>query len=88
MRSPIMYDTGTPEGFIEAVEGALNKRQRIKVTYPDGWSESGYIGWSTGSQKAMLLAYNSRSMGGGSIRTDQVVKVETTRGKQVLWEKK
>lgn len=83
-----MYDSETPEDLIAVIERALNLHQRIKVTYPEGHSESGYVTWSVGPRvKAMLLAHNSRSLGGNSVHTARVVKVETTRGKRVLWEK-
>lgn len=45
----------------------------------------GYIGRSTGSQKIPLEIVNSRSMGGGAILDNCIVRIEEAKGKFLLY---
>jgi hypothetical protein len=88
------YDTTTPDKVIEVLETARQNRTRIKVDYGhnDGqsWGEvndiTGYVGRSTGTAKIPLLVHNTRSMGGGALLTHCIVKIETSKGKRVLYQ--
>jgi len=93
------YKIGTPEGVIEVLKRARNDDTRIKLTYGDiktgkNWNEEndiiGYVGRSTGPIRIPILVYNKRSMGGGSILTDCIIKIEHANKKNgdILWELK
>jgi hypothetical protein len=47
--------------------------------------DEGYIGRTTGTQKIPIAVYNERSMGGGAISTDCIVRIETCKGKRVQY---
>lgn len=79
------YSEGTPERVIQVLERFMGDRRRLRLYYGDprtgrDWREShdieGHIGRSTGSIKVPILVANRRSMGGGSILTANIVKIE------------
>lgn len=89
------YQDGTPPVVIELLEAARASRTRIRVAYgnpEDGqdWGETydttGYVGRSCGPIKVPLLVHNRRSMGGGSISTAKVIRIETTQGRRLLYQ--
>lgn len=91
----IFYHAQTNQSVIDALESSRNKRQRIIVDYGDtetgkSWNEqfdiTGYIGNSTGRIKIPLLIHNSRSMGGGALLDDCIIKISTSTGKRVLYQ--
>ena len=91
----ISYSENTIDEVVRILETAKKNRARIRLTYGNpetglDWGEEndieGYVGYSTGAVKIPLLVYNARSMGGGGILTDCIVKIETARGKAVLYQ--
>lgn len=72
----------------------LGTQTRIKINFGDpktgiDWLEeydtTGYIGKSTGTKPILLLVHNKRSMGGGAISTDNILKITETKSKKVLY---
>lgn len=49
------------------------------------FQSTGYIGRSTGTSKIPLMVHNSRSMGGGAILTDCIVRIRLAKGGRVLY---
>lgn len=89
------YHAETRDKVIEILESARIDRERIRVYFGDtqtgkDWGEvndvTGYVGRSTGPIKIPLLVHNSRSMGGGALLDHCIVKIETTKGKRVLYQ--
>lgn len=81
------YAENTPQGVISALEAARHDKRRIRIFYGDvvtgqSWLDrydiEGTVGRSTGTNKVPLLIHNSRSMGGGVISTDVVLRIQTT----------
>jgi hypothetical protein len=55
--------------------------------YGDVYDVSGTVGRSTGTQKIPLLIHNSRSLGGGAILDNCIVKITESSGtKKVLYQ--
>lgn len=84
------YHPETPAQVKTIIESLLaNRHVRIRVWYgsPSGhaWNEeydvTGYIGRSTGTQPIPLLVNNARSMGGDSLSTHCIVRIDTTAGR-------
>ncbi|HRZ18703.1 MAG TPA: hypothetical protein P5136_01485 [Methanofastidiosum sp.] len=48
--------------------------------------ETGYIGRSTGPIKIPLVIYNARSHGGPALLDNCIVKIERSKGKEIVWE--
>jgi hypothetical protein len=78
------YYENTPDKVVNTLENARKYNERIRVFYGDretgrDWKEEydiiGYIGRSIGRIKIPLLIANSRSMGGGGILCDCIVKI-------------
>ena len=91
----ISYSKNTTDEVIKILEIAKKNKARIRLTYGNpetglDWGEEhdieGYVGCSMGPMKIPLLVYNARSMGGGGILTDCIVKIEAARGKAVLYQ--
>lgn len=85
----------TPDGLCRLLETLRQTGERVKIYYGDPgtgklWLEEhetrGYIGRSTGRIKIPLLIYNSRSMGGGALLSDRILRIETTKGARVLYQ--
>ena len=82
------YSINTPIPVIEILEKARQNRTRIRIWYgKDGqcWNEEfdtiGTVGRSTGHFKVPLLIKNSRSMGGGAILDDCIVRIDVNYGR-------
>lgn len=76
-----------------ALERAYARRDRddgrVRIWYGDpetgrAWQEEydvlGYVGRSTGTQKVPLLIFSRRSIGGGAILTEEIVRIDWTDG--------
>lgn len=89
------YSKDTSDKVIEVLERARANRTRITLDYGDvvtgkSWEEcydiTGYVGRSTGSIKIPILVFNTRSMGGGSILDNRIIKItESKYGGRVLY---
>jgi hypothetical protein len=82
----------TPDRVCQILESASNTRQRLRIFYgADGkvWNEEydilGCIGRSTGSIKIPLMIKNSRSLGGGGVLDDCIVRIQDVATKRVLY---
>lgn len=78
------YHADTDDKVIQWLETSRERKQRIRIFYgKDGkaWNEEfdiiGHVGRSTGAIKIPLLIHNSRSMGGGAILDDRIVRIDT-----------
>lgn len=89
------YPVNTPDEIILICENARKKGIRLRFDFGDretgrSWNEvndiTGYIGRSTGSYKIPILVFNRRSLGGGSLLTDCVVKISLSSGGRVLYQ--
>lgn len=88
------YYGNTSDKVIEVLENCRINNTRVQFFYGDvltgrDWNEEhdtmGYIGRSTGSIKIPLLIQTSRSIGGGSILTDCIIKIRETKTKKILY---
>lgn len=86
------YRVGTPVDVIHILERARRNDTIVRVFYGDvetgrDWTEEydtiGRVGRSMGPIKIPLLIANARSMGGGSILTDCIVRI--TIGKRDVY---
>lgn len=77
------------------LEEVRQDNTRIVLDYGDvktgqSWGECfdivGRIGRSNGSVKIPILLYNKRSMGGGAILDNCIVKIMTSKGKRILYQ--
>ena len=91
------YHRETPDDLVEVLENLRNKGTRIRIYFGSqdtglDWEEQydvfGRIGRSTGRIKIPLLVSNSRSLGGGALLDDSIVKVEhaNKRDGGVIWQ--
>lgn len=88
------YHPDTNDLVIEVLERAKQNRTRLMLDYGhengQSWGEiydiTGYVGRSTGTQKIPLLVHNKRSLGGGAILSQCIVKISESRGKKVLYQ--
>jgi hypothetical protein len=88
------YDTNTKAEIVDILERCRVLRTRIRFRYGDDdgqdWGDTcdmeGYIGRSCGRIKCPLVIHNSRCLGGPAILTARIVRIETTRGKQLLYQ--
>jgi len=78
------YHDETKPDVIKWLETSRERKQRIRIWYGkngqcwnDEYDTIGYVGRSTGNQKIPLLIHNSRSMGGGAILDDCIVRIDT-----------
>ena len=92
------YHDDTPPAVIRILEANRQDRraERIIMEYGDtttgkswgkyGNCDEGYIGRSTGTIKIPLAIHNKRSLGGGGILDNRIIRITTARGKRVLYE--
>lgn len=93
---PIAYKRETQQPVIDVLERCRKNRTRIIVDYGDtktgrSWNEEfntkGYVGLSRGFQARFpILVYNSRSLGGGSLLDDCIIKITETKTGKVLYQ--
>ena len=78
------YNKDTRKKVIDILENAIDTRKRVRVFYGDtkngrDWLEEygtiGRIGRSCGENKIPILIANSRSLGGGALLDDCIVKI-------------
>src|SRR6266581_9522006 len=78
------YHENTSDRIIEVLEDCRNRNTRIQLFYGDintgtDWNEEfgtiGYVGRSMGPVKVPILVYNNKSIGGGAILTDCILKI-------------
>lgn len=84
------FDFGTPPKVqrilleLWRTRDGLRRPRRVRLFYGDpetgkDWNEenetTGYIGRSTGEKPILLLVHNARSLGGGAVRSANVVKI-------------
>lgn len=90
------YREGTPSRVIHILEHCRASGMRIRVAYGDengqDWGEVcdvvGYVGRSCGPCKVPLLVYNRRSLGGPAMTENRIVRIETTKGRRLLYQHK
>ena len=91
------YHVDTPDRLVDILEGLRRRRSRVRVYLGDrktgrDWEESsdvfGIIGRSTGRIKIPILVNNVRSLGGGALLDDCIVKLEYANRKDggVIWQ--
>ena len=86
------YNINTPDAVIQILENSREKRKRIKIHYGDqdgkDWNEiydtCGYIGRSTGVTKIPILIKTARSLGGGAVLDNKIIKI--TANKRILYQ--
>src|ERR1051326_4784180 len=86
------YHEETPDVIVRILENAREERKRLTIHYGDvktgdSWGDviSCYVGRSGGNIQIPLEVSNSRSMGGGAMLDDCIVKIETSKGKVELY---
>lgn len=89
------YHADTPDKVINILEESRKNKTRLILDYGDrttgqSWGErydiKGHIGRSTGEVKIPLLIYNARSMGGGGVLDNSIVKISAAKGGRVLYQ--
>jgi len=93
---PIAYNAKTSTKVIEVLERCRKNRIRVKLNYGNiqtgkSWNEEndtiGYISMSKGyNARFPILVYNQRSFGGGSLMDDNILKIQESKGKRVLYQ--
>lgn len=88
------FDFGTDVKVARILEQSRLTGQRIRIFYGDtetgrDWLEEydviGKVGRSTGTFKIPLLINNSRSLGGGSISTNRILRIIDVKTKRELY---
>lgn len=87
------YDKKTTDEVIQVLRTYQGDETRLVFWYGDtetgrAWGDkaTGRLGRSSGPHKVPLVIHNSRSMGGGHMLDQCIVKIETARGKRVLYQ--
>ena len=93
---PLAYPIETPDRLVEVLERCRKNRTRVKVNLGNietgkSWNEehdtTGYVSMSKGSEARFpILVHNASSMGGGSLMTDNILKVSESKGGRVLYQ--
>jgi hypothetical protein len=87
------YADAPPE-VIAILERCRADGTRIRVAYGtadcqdtgEWWGTVGYVSRSMGPMKIPLLVFNKRAIGGHAITTGRVVRIETTKGRRLLYQ--
>lgn len=87
------YTSDTPDTLIKVLESSRASGERITITYGNihtgkAWTdkpESGTIGRTTGNSRIPILIKTKRSLGGGAILTNSIIKITAAKG-QVLYQ--
>ncbi len=92
----LWFSTETEQEVRETIVRLYLSKKRVRFhwgdtktgrDYGDVYDVSGTVGRSTGTQKIPLLIHNRRSMGGGAILDNCIVKItESSGAKKVLYE--
>jgi hypothetical protein len=89
------FHKDTPAELARILSGLIHTDTRVRVFLGDyntgrEWGEEfetvGYIGRSTGTRPIALLVHNKRSLGGGALLDDHILKLVETRARRVLWQ--
>ena len=81
------YHEHTHPRVIQVLEDLMRSRDRVRIYYGDqfppyrewgGMPERGRISRSMGPEKIPLIINNSRSMGGGGILTNSIIRIEAS----------
>lgn len=90
------FNIDTPKEVVNFILNNQGKREkRFVFDFGDiktgrSWNEehytAGYIGRSTGNVKIPLLIHNKRSLGGGALLDDCIIKISESKGKRVLYQ--
>lgn len=89
------FDEKTNDVVQRVITSAYHSKQRMRIVLGDvktgeDWLEEheiiGTLGRSTGTIKKPLLINNSRSMSGGAILTNCILKIVDVKTKRVLYE--
>lgn len=89
------YHADTPQSVIDAIAPLINTHTRVKIYFGDPqtgrdyceeFDITGTIGRTIGPIHMPILLNNSRSMGGGIISTNIIVKIKETRTGRVLYQ--
>jgi hypothetical protein len=72
-------------GFTEQHEDVLSGKAVLGRDWLDEFECEGTVGRSMGPQRVPLLINNARSMGGGVVSTDCIVRIIDTKTKRVLY---
>ena len=89
------YSEKTTDEAVRLLERIRREGTRVRFHWGDvgtglDWGDeydvAGTIGRSMGPVKIPILVHSRRSMGGGGILTDCVVKVVESKGKRVIWQ--
>ena len=94
-RNGTSYNVKTADSMVGLLEAIRLEHARVRFHWGDtttgqDWGDvydvCGTISRSTGPIKIPILIHNRRSLGGGAILDHCIVKITTTRGKQVLYQ--
>lgn len=89
------YHKDTPRQIVNILERVRQNNTRIRVYFGDvttgkAWAEEygviGTVNRSTGTRKIPLLVHNERSLGGGAMLDNCIVKIMETQSKYVLYQ--
>lgn len=84
------YSVETPLDLVVKLEQLRAAGERLRFVLGENgkeWGdvEIGRIGRSGGTCKIPLVVHNRRSMGGGGLLDHCIVRIETSKGRRVLW---
>ena len=86
------YPDSVPADAVAVLERCRASGTRVVLTYSDGTKDTGRVGrtcgnpaYPNGGTKAAILVHNARSMGGSCFVGAGLTRIETSRGKVVLW---
>lgn len=90
------FSTETEQDIRDIIVQLYHSKKRVRFhwgntktgrDYGDVYDVSGTVGRSTGNKKIPLLIHNSRSLGGGAILDDCIVKItESSGAKKILYQ--
>lgn len=87
------YPENTPDNLVKVLETLLHSGRRVIIQFGDlqtgkvAYQERGTIGRSTGENKIPLLVKTKRSLGGGALYTEQILRITEIATKQDLYRK-
>lgn len=90
----VQVNDNTNEKVQVLLNRLYNSKQRVRIWYGDpstgtSWNEeydvTGTISKSCGIKPCYLLINNSRSMGGGAILTDKIIRIDTIADRRTCY---